>query len=78
MIAKRNLLINKGLACFFFAGFFAKTITFKELTNKFAIDFRLQKSCFASNLQNVCKQKTTVLQAFAIVLFAVLFAEIQN
>lgn len=42
------------------------------------IYFRLQKPCFASVLQNVCKQKATVLQAFTIVLFAALFAEIQN
>jgi len=75
--SKKQLFTNK-LACFVFAGFFAKTITLKDLLIKFAIDFRLQRPYFASVLQNVCKQKTTVLKAFTIVLFAALFAEIQN
>lgn len=31
MIAKKKVLINNGLSCFFFAGFFARMTTFNTL-----------------------------------------------
>lgn len=70
MIAKKKSLINKGLAFFFFAGFFARMTTFNTLqrtkrsislslqllSNLFSKQFANKNRLFFSGLPNSCLQ----------------------
>ncbi|WP_369753283.1 hypothetical protein [Flavobacterium sp. WC2409] len=78
MIAKRNIPKNKGLTCFFFAGFFARIATLiprKRIVNSVLI---YVKYSFAKQLQLFCKQKSIVLQRFNYFFFAAFFAKQQT
>lgn len=75
MIAKRSIPKNKGLMCFFFAGFFARIATLipmKRIINSVLI---CNINSFEKQIQLACKQKRLVLQHNNYFLFAAFFAK---
>ena len=69
MIAKRIMLTNKSLAVFFFAGFFARIVTFNALQRiKYYVRLSLQVLCkgFASTFANKKRLFISVLHSFCL------------